>query len=188
MSRRVEPPLVVGEAEAPDDVEAESPLEVGVEVVLQKRVVDTSCLADLLDQRAQVLLQTVEDLAHLGGLHPGLVVVQEDVVGLVGGVEALDVAVLQLQVLLEVRQHRRVVGLLLRRPPVGDRERAGPPHLPGELGRHAHRLLVVPARDSEQARLVAVVVDALLELLQVLEQRAELGVDEALVGEPPDRG
>src|SRR6266511_2358847 len=187
MCSRVEPPLVVGEAEAANELEAERALYVRVEVALEKRVVDAPRVADLLDQRAELLLEAIEDLAHLGGLHPGLVVVQEDVVSLIGGIEAVDVAVLELQVLLQMGQHRLVVRVLLRGAPVGHRERARPAHLARQRRRNANRLLVVAPRDADQARVVTVVVEAPLELLQVLEEGTELGSDEALVGQPPDR-
>ena len=71
--------------------------------------------ADLGDQRHELLLQLVEDRAHLGRLHPRLEVVEEDVVRLVVAVEAVDVAALQLDVALEVRQEEREV-VLLRAP------------------------------------------------------------------------
>ena len=58
--------------------------------------------ADVGDQRNELRLQVVEDLPHLGRLHPGLEVVEEHVVRLVVALEALDVAALQLDRALEV--------------------------------------------------------------------------------------
>ncbi len=60
-------------------------------------------------------------------------------------------------------------------------ERARARHLDAELRRDAPLLLPVPARHSDEARVVGVVVERLLERAQALEQAADLVVDEPLV-------
>ena len=67
--------------------------------------------ADLGDQRHELGLQLLEDLAHLGRLHARLEVVEEGVVGLVVALEALDVAALQLDRALELGPEELVVVL-----------------------------------------------------------------------------
>ena len=118
--------------------------------------------ADLRDQRHELGLQLVEDLAHLDRLHPRLVVVEEDVVRLVVALEAVDVAALQLDRALEMGEEERVVvlGARLRPDVVGVRGGAG--HLGCQLGGNAVRLLPVAARRPDQARVVGVVVELLL--------------------------
>src|SRR5919109_879421 len=65
----------------------------------------------------QLALQFVEDLADFRSFHLLLEVVEEDVVHLVPGVEAFDVAVLQLDVLLEIGEEGLEVGLPARVDP-----------------------------------------------------------------------
>ena len=77
------------------------------------------------DERHLLLLEPVEDLAHLCRLHPGLEVVQEHVVRLVVVVEALDVAAAEVEVVPQRGQELREVGLLARLHPDGHRERGG---------------------------------------------------------------
>ena len=122
MRRLVEAPLLVRVAEAPRDLEPELPLRVDVELAVQERVVHVTRVGDLANERDELLLEAVEDLAHLGGLHVRLVVVEQHVVRLVRLVEALDVAVPELEVGLEVRSQELEVGLLLRRAPGRQRQ------------------------------------------------------------------
>ena len=101
---------------------------------------------DLLDERRLVLLQVVEEAAHLLRLHPALVVVEHDVVRLVADLEAVDVALPQVEVLAQRRQERREVVPLARLDPDGVRERGGARHLRAQLRRHLARLLPVARR------------------------------------------
>ena len=139
------------------------------------------------DQRDQLALEVVEDGVHLGGLHSRLVVVEQWVVRVVVGREALDVAALQLDVALERGQERGEVGILARLRPHVMAVGGGPRHLGGELRRHLACLVPVAAGDADQARLVGVVVEALLERPQLLEQRADRVRDELLVRDPVER-
>ena len=100
------------------------------------------------DQRDELLLDLVEDPPYLGRLHPLLVVVEEHVVRLIPGVEALDVLEPQVEVPLERGQERAEVRRLLRLCPHLHPVRAGARHLRAQVGRHAHRLLVVAPRDA----------------------------------------
>ena len=77
------------------------------------------------DERDLLLLEPVEDLAHLCRLHPRLEVVQEHVVRLVVVVEALDVAPAKVEVVPQCGQELREVRLLARLHPDGHRERGG---------------------------------------------------------------
>ena len=143
--------------------------------------------ADLGDQRHELGLQLVEDLAYLGGLHPRLVVVEEDVVRLVVAVEAIDVAALQLHGALEVGEEEGVVVVFSCLCPhvVGVGRGAG--HLGGEVGRHAARLLPIASGRADQARVVGVVVELLLVAGEIVEQLADLVGDELLVRDPVER-
>ncbi len=92
-----------------------------------------------------------EQRPQLSGGEPGLEVVEQQVVGVLGGLEAGDVAVAQLDVALErvaevaeVRRRARLLPGLLA-------ERVGVADLGGELGRDARRLLVVVLDGGEQA-------------------------------------
>ena len=161
--RLVEPPLVLRVTEAFHHVEAESPLVVFVELPVEERVVDLPRFCDLLDQRHEVLFELVEDLPHLCRLHVRLEVVEEDVVRLVGRVEALDVAVAQLEVLLEMRSQCFEVRFRLRRSPRREGKRRRSAHLPDELRRDTCGLLVVAPCDADETGFEGVVIRALLQ-------------------------
>ena len=77
------------------------------------------------DERHLLLLQPLEDRADLGRLHPGLEVVEEDVVRLVVVVEAVDIAAAQVEVRAKGGQELREVGVLPRLDPDRHRERGG---------------------------------------------------------------
>ena len=91
-------------------------------------------------------------------------------------------------VVLEMRQHDRVVLLLAGVQPGPVAERAGAGQLRPQVGRDARRLLVVAARDPDEARLERLEVVSLLEGPQLLEQPAELRPDLELVRDPVQRG
>ena len=136
------------------------------------------------DQRNLLFLQPIEDGAHLGRLHAGLEVVEQDVVRLVVVVEALDVLAAQVEVVAEGGQELREVRVLPRLDPHGHRERGGARHLAAQLGRHAACLLPVAADEPDQARLVRVVRLRLLEAGQLVEQPTHLVGGERLVRDP----
>ncbi len=135
-----------------------------------------------------MLLQVVEDRAHLGRLHLRLEVVEERVVGLVElAVEALDVAVAELEVLAQRRQEGGEVVALAGLDPDRDRERRRARHLRAQLGGDLARLLPVAAGDADQARLERVVLVLRLEGLELLEEPTDLGRGELVVGDAPER-
>ena len=111
-----------------------------------------SAPATCLHERRLVLLQVVEDRAHLGRLHAALEVVEDGVVGLVVvAVEALDVAAAELEVLAQRRQERlRSRCSAAPRPRPGCASEADARHLGAELGRHLARLLPVAPRDADR--------------------------------------
>ena len=69
------------------------------------------------DQRHELLLEPVEDDPHLGRRRSRLEVVEQDVVRIVGGLEARDVLALQLELPVEPRAEGGVVVLAPARPP-----------------------------------------------------------------------
>src|SRR5215210_6275625 len=187
MRRLVQPPFLVGIAEAARDLEAEVALSLRIELARQERVLDLAGVCDLLDQRDEVFLELVEDLSDLRRLHVRLVVVEQHVVRLVRRIEAGDVSLSKLDVLFEIRTKRLEVGSFLRRPPCRERERTYTPHLPDEVGWNTARLLEIMARHADEARLEGVVLGALLDPAQILEQLFDLGRDEALLRQSADR-
>ena len=143
--------------------------------------------ADGRDQRHELALEPVEDALHLGRRRSRLEVVEEDVVRIVGRLEARDVLALQLELPVEPRPEGGVVVLLARDDPrlhaLG--RRLG--QLAGEVGRDAPRLLPVAARDADQAGVVGVVGKGGLEVAQLVDELADPVVAEPLVGDPLDR-
>ena len=133
-----------------------------------------------------MLLQVVEEAAHFGGLHPALVVVEDDVVRLVGHLEALDVALAQVEVRPQGRQERLEVVVAPRVDPHLICKRGRARHLRAEVGRHLARLLPVACGDPDQARLERVVVVLLAPVAQVVDQRAHLGRRELLMRDAAD--
>jgi hypothetical protein len=181
---RVEPPRLLVVPEAPDHLELELLLELERERP-RRRLRRRPRLGHLADERRLMLLEIVEEDAHLGRAHPALVVVEQRVVRLVvGAVEALDVAESQLEVPLQRRQERREVVVGARLDPHGDRERRRARDLGAEAGRHPGRLLEVVSRDPDQARLERVVLVLGRERLELLEQPAHLRGGELLVRDP----
>ena len=151
---------------------------------MQARVVDTvGVLGDLRDERNEAALELVENLTHDLCFQAFVEVVQKNVVlALVAhALEAVDVLVLEIDVLLQVRKEDRKVGLLARFDPGGKSDRPGPRQLGAQLGRDALCLLVVAAGDADQAGVVGVGIEALLVIPDFLEQLADLVVDEKLV-------
>src|SRR5918994_2616085 len=183
--RRVEPPLGRVEAEALDHLELELLLALDRERGAAERTLPT--LAHRGDERNLLLLQPVEDGPHLRRLHPRLEVVEEDVVRLVVVVEALDVAPPQLEVLAQRGQELGEVRFLPRLHPHRHRERRRARHLRPQLGGHASRLLPVTADEPDQARLVGVGVEFVLDRRELVEQATHLVGGERLVREPAHR-
>ena len=158
-----------------------------LERVLARLGVVAAARRDLLDERSLVLLQVVEDAPDFLRRHVALVVVEDDVVRLVLYLEAVDVALAQIEVLPQDGQERLEVVRLARVDPHLVRERGGARHLGAQLRRHLARLLPVAGADADQARLERVVVLLLAPAAQVVEQPADLGRDELRVRDAPDR-
>ena len=141
-------------------------------------------LADEVDERVAEL---GEQRLELGGGELGLEVVEQQVVGVLDGLEAGDVAVAELDVALERVAEEAEVGRRARLLPGLLAERVGVADLGGELGRHAHRLLVVAPDGGEQADGVGVRVLAGGPRLERVEQPPDLGVDQLVVGDHLER-
>ena len=171
----------------PSTPEREAPLRVPREMAAEAGIVDRIGVRDRAQPRNERGLQRVEDLLDLDGLHAGLVVVEDDVVRVAVRLEARDVALAQLEVPLEVRQHDRVVLGLAGAEPALIAERAGAGDLGTEVGWHPDRLLVVAARDPDQACLERLEVVLLFERTQLLEELAELRRDVELVRDSVQR-
>ncbi len=135
----------------------------------------------------ELVAQRREQRPQLRGRQPGLEVVEQDVVGVRGGLEALDVAVAQLDVarqrVAETREVRGRAGLLPRLLA----ERVGVADLRRQRGGHAHRLLVVAADGGEHPHVVGVGVLVGRPRVEAVEQPADLGVGDAAVADQLER-
>ena len=185
---RIEPPRLAVVAELLEHLQGEGALLVDREMAREARVVDrVRPLGDLGDQRDQLGLQLVEDRSHLGRLHALVEVVEQHVVVVLRLREARDVFALKLHVAPQIGQEDREVGLLPGFDPGSQRNRTGACQLGAQIRRDPRGLGVLAPGDAEQAGLVRVVVVALLIRAQLLEERADVVVDEELVGDPVER-
>ena len=169
---RVEPVGAVLEAEVAEDAGEELLLRREREVAVEEGVVGG--LARLAHDRRQLRAQHVEDGLHLGRRHPGLVLVEEGVVRRVALLHVLGPAERDVVDALERRQEDGEVVRLARLEPRDVRLPGLARPGGGELGRDAARLLPVAAGDADQARVVGVVVELLLERRELVEQPADL--------------
>ena len=156
---RVEAPRAVLEADRREDALGELSLECLRVRHVEERRVDLRRLAHELRQHR---LDRVEDLRDLGRLHERLVVVEQRRVRRVVPLEALDVAALQLEVLLERGEERLEVVFARALDPDVMTPRAGAHHLGAQLGGDAALLLPVAPGDADEARVVGVVLERLL--------------------------
>ncbi len=131
-------------------------------------------------------LQIVEQASHLGRLHVPLEVVEHDVIGLVADVEAVDVALAQVEIRPQDRQEAGEVVVLARVDPDEVRKCGRARHLRAQVGRDAPRLLPVARDDADEARLEGVVLVLLGEVTRLVEQATDLGRGELLVGDSAD--
>ena len=134
---RIESPGLVVEAEPLEHDEREIALLLDRKVAEQARIVHAvGVLGDLRDQRDEAGLELVEDLTDGIGLETFVEVVQQDVVRILvaHAVEAVDVLVRELDVLLQVREEDREVGLLARLDPGGKGDRPGTGQLRAQVG------------------------------------------------------
>src|SRR5581483_6710128 len=178
MLGRIDAPRLRAVAEEVDDLVVERDLLVDVEVAGEERVVDVA-VAEVGDQLDELGLDLREDARHLGGLHLRLEVVEQDVVGLCLRAEALDVAVAQLHVPLHKRQEEREVRGRLRLEPPRRRLGGCARHLRAQLDRNLHRFLIVAPRDADERAVPRLRVE--VAPLELVEQAADLGIDEHLV-------
>src|SRR5207302_8338886 len=157
----VEPPRARVEAEPVEEWKREGALPLDRKRALD-RIRVRARFSHCLDERHELLPQVLEHTFGLGRRQLVLEVVEQDVVRIAVGVEAVDVAALQLELPLEVRTEDLEVAPLARLQPGAEPERARTQDLAPELGRHAAGLLVVAPRDANQARLVGLVRERLL--------------------------
>ena len=115
----IEPPCVRAKAEELDHLLRHPLLALDGEVSDQERVVHFG-VTELGDQRYELGLELVEDLAHFGGARVRLEVVEQDVVRLVDSLVALDVAPPQLDVSFQCGQEELEVRLGLGLDPHRD--------------------------------------------------------------------
>jgi hypothetical protein len=133
------------------------------------------------DEGLQLWCEHGKDFADLRRAHSGLVVLQEDVVGVVVGHEALDVPAAELDDALEPGPERLELGVLARLHPDLVRLGCGLRELDGEVGGDAARALPVAACDPDQRRVVGVVRKGRSVRLELLEEHAEAIVDDVRV-------
>ncbi len=181
---RIEPVRALLQAERREDALVERFLRVDRERLVEERRVGVRRLADELGQDGP---DGREDLRHLGRLHERLEVVEERRVRRVVPLEALDVPALEVEVPLQRREELREVVRRARLDPHLVAERSCARHLRPELRRDAPLLLPVAPRDADEARVVGVVVERLLERAQPVEQASDLVVREALVDDAAER-
>ena len=184
MDGRVESVRALLEAEGCEDPAVEHCLLVCRVGQLEEGRFDARCVLHELGEDGP---DRPEHIRDLGRRHVRLEVVEERRVRRVLPLEALDVAALQVEVALERGKEAREVVLRARLDPDLVAERGRADHLGAELGGNAALLLPVAARDADEARIVGVVVERLLEWLQSLEQASDLRVGESLVRDPADR-
>ena len=150
--RRIQAPAVGVEADRLEHGHHGAALVVDLEragegAVVARLAVGAGRARDELDE---LVAQRREQRPQLRGRQPGLEVVEQDVVGVRGGLEARDVAVAQLDVarqgVAEVREVRGRARLLPRL--LAERVRVA--DLRRQRGGHADRLLVVAADGGEQ--------------------------------------
>ena len=188
--RGVQPPAVGVEADRLEHVHDRAALVVDLEGAREDAVVagvraGAGGRGDELDQR---VAQRLEQRPQLGGRQAGLEVVEQQVVGVLDGLEARDVAVAQLDVAGERVAEQREVRRRARLLPGLLAQRVGVAHLGGELRGHADRLLVIALDRGEQAHVVGVRVLPLGRRRERVEQAPDLGVGELAVADELERG
>ncbi len=158
------------------------------EIAVQAARVGCLRRGEALNQRLKPVPQRREHGLELARAHAGLVVVQQHVVGVLVGREALHVLTGELDVPLQVGEEGGEVRCLAGLHPrlLAPRGRAG--QLGAERGGHAARLVDVAAGNAHQARVVGVrrLVRDLLG--GALEQVGQLVVDHQLVPDRRERG
>ena len=135
-----------------------------------------------------MLLEVVEEPAHLRGLHAALVVVEHDVVRLVVRPRSTRCSACAGRGSCAGPAGTIAKSFVLARlDPDRGRERGRARHLRAQLRRHLARLLPVARRDPDQARLERVVLLLLAPAASSSSSLPDLGRGELLVGDPADR-
>ena len=185
---RVEPPGLRRVAEPLEDLPPDHLLLLDGEVPVSEVRRHGLGGLDLADQRDHDLLDPLEDRRDLLAAGALLVVVEEDVVVRLAHVlEALEVAVLQLHVLLQVGKESLEVGVAPGLGPRHDAQDLCLRELRLELGRDAARLLPVAPGHADERGVDRFRVELGLVLGELVEELARLVRDEQLVREPIDR-
>ena len=182
---RVQAPGVGLEGQGRGDLARERVLRRGREVAEERRRVELGVRRhDRLEQRDGAVAQAREHGAQIRGLHPGLEVVEQRVVGVLE-LEALHVAALELDDPLEVGEEGAEVGVLPGRLPRVLGERRLPGDRGAELGRYPASLLPVAAGHAHEAGIERVVFGVAEGGVRGVDQAAELIGRQAAV---PERG
>ena len=181
----VEPPGLVVHPPRLEHVEREGALAIDGVGAEEARVVDR--LPETCDHLHEPVAEAIEDDLDFGGLHAGRVIVEQRVVRIVVRLVTGDVLARQLDQPVELRPEELVVARLPRPEPHLVADRAGARHLGAKVGRDAALLLVVAARDANDARLERLAGMFGLEAAEILEQLADLGRRRELVREPRER-
>ena len=139
------------------------------------------------DQWHELRAKLGEQRPHLGGLHIGLVVIQQYVVRGLIGVEAVDVAAGELEVALKAGGERREIRSPAGLDPGVMAQRRGPGYFRRQLDWDAPGLLPPPPGYLDDPGVVGVSGGSVKILRRLLEQPAGLVGDEQLVRDPLER-
>ena len=160
----------------------------------QATVVRCRLVADGAHQRHELAPQLIEHGADRGRGHPLVRAVDVRIGDVAVRREETRVFAAQLQRLFQIRHHR---GEIVRRPrtrPGIVGRRAMRIRARDVIRRHLDRLLVLPPRDADQARIVMILRQALAVAREPIQQLADLGRNPPLVrkageqrGLPPAR-
>jgi hypothetical protein len=183
---RIEAELVPRRAEGLDELTRELLLRGDRERPVHERVLLVRRV--LGDERLQLGRQHGEDLADLVGAHSRLVVLEQHVVRIVVGREALDVLPAQVDDALERWPEPHEIGGLARLDPDLVRLRCGLRELDREIGGNTSRPFPVAPCDADQRGVVRVVRKRRRVQLELLEQLAEPVVDDMRVDDLLERG
>ena len=175
------------EAVGGDDLHAEVELRRLRPVAVKDRVVDGVLAApDLAHQRHDHFPQPAEQRLQLTGGDARLQAVQEGVVRALVVTERVGDPAVDVDVAVEVGRKELPIRGLARLLPDRSGLAGGARRLGDQLSGDLDRLVVVAARDPDQCALVRLGIE--VASLQLLQQPADLGVDQALVGELAEGG
>jgi hypothetical protein len=173
VDRLILPPARPVEAERADHLDGEVPHLLLAECRTEEPGVYLRAFGERPDQFDLPGAQHVEDLPHVGGGHPRLELVEQDVVRMGGGWKECDVLPFQLEHLFEMRLKHRKAGGSPRLNPGVLRRRDDPGQFPDELRRHVSRLLEVTDGDCHEARVVRGWILRAEPVLRRLERRTD---------------